>query len=329
MSFLTPFAVNAPKKTVLSISVLLASVFSVTGCKVNDVTQVVDEDVTEDIFVDTPVPGRQSDPAALVGAGLSSLQPAGDDRLDDMTVRNSALNAYHGVDDSNLLLNSDSSKLLLGSNKIMDVVDGSDIGSLWNLAGMQPLNNPVWSNQNPDIIFGTIGLKLISLNISTQEIKVIRDMGKLDGFVSTQGDIDMEGSQTISADDRYIALSDIARGGSKIVVVDISTGERRASLDDIYAHPDFRVIAFGSPEFTMDLGVSLSGEYVIIEGADGHHLFDASLSYIRKLAEHEDIEFALDTEGEDSIVSVCPAKMERLSDGKITSLSVGESGSCG
>lgn len=251
------------------------------------------------------------------------------DTVFDTTFRRVTKDDDRGYYSLRPVFNRDSSKFLLNSRKIKNVIDGSDFGNLWELSGKQSFRNPIWSKVDPDIIYGTIELQFVSLNIVTEEIKVIRDMAALDAFVSTENNIYMDNQQAISGDDEFIVISDIPRGGTKIIVVNIQTGARRAWIKDAYAHPDFTVRIDDGPDYRMNAGISASGKYIVISGAFRNHLFDGKLNYIRKLAKHGHADFAIDTEGSESFISICPAKMERLSDGKITDLLGPDTYACG
>ncbi|CAA6825324.1 MAG: Secreted protein [uncultured Sulfurovum sp.] len=221
------------------------------------------------------------------------------------------------------VFNHDSTKVVLNSNVIRNVNDGSYFGRLWELTGKQSyIQNQMWSKVNPDIIYLTIGLKFMSLNIQTQELKLIRDMGVQDGFVGTN--IYMDNLQSISGNDELVVLTDVTRGGEKIVVVNIQTGERHAIIDDAFSNPYFTVgfnyDGNGNKYYRMNVGISPLGNYIVLHGKYDSHLFDDQFNYIRKLAKHGHSDFMIDTEGSEGIVSVCPAIMERFSDGKITDL---------
>lgn len=219
------------------------------------------------------------------------------------------------------VFNRDSTKFLLNSGKIRKVKDGSLIGDLYTLSGKQSFRNPIWSKVDPDIIFGTIALKFVSLNISNGNIKIIRNLAVKDGFVSNDNTVYMDNKQSIGGDDEYIVLSDVTRGGKTVVVLNIQTGDRYAWIKNIDQLPNFKVRQdTGDHNRRMNAGVSLLKKYVVLGAEDGDHLFDLSLNYIRKLAKHGHADFGIDNEGNEVYVSTGPAKYEVLTTGEIYDL---------
>ncbi len=230
------------------------------------------------------------------------------------------------------VFNRNSDKFLLNSGDIRNTEDGTLFGTLWQLAGNQSFRNPIWSKVDPDIIYGTMNLKFVSLNVVTKDIKLIRDLEAEDGFTSNDnGKLYMDNKQSVSGDDQYVVLSDVTRGGKRIAVIDIQTGERHAFMEDAYAHTDLFTVRQddGDPNARMNVGISPNGDYIILGGEYHEHLFDDKLNYIRKLANHGHADFAIDTDSNEVYVSICPAKYEILSTGEIIDLLGPDSYACG
>lgn len=302
MNFLTA-SVSDASSDKLSMPLILSAAISISGCNVNDVNGVVDEDITDDIFVDVAIPGDSDYRAAL-----SAL---------DLSTRQSAMVTQMRTGHPESLSNLDHNLRLSDSGEIINLADGRVITSLWELSGTQMFRNAIWSRRYADVIFGTIGLKFVSLNIATREINVIRDVGQLDGFVSTGDDIHLDNPWVISAGDQYAVLSDVSRGGKTVIVIDIRSGEKRASIDDVYSHAEYRVIPYGTADFAMDISISSSGDHIIIQGADGYHLFDGELAYISKLVKRGDSDLVSVAGDEVRTASTCrQAEMEQLADGR-------------
>lgn len=229
------------------------------------------------------------------------------------------------------VFNSDSTKYILHSGRIRNVEDGSYFGFPNEMVGNVSFGNPMWSKVNPNILYGTIGLKFVALDIQTRQLKVIRDMEKEDGFTSNDGTIYMDNLQSISGNDQYVALSDVTRGGNKIVVVNIQTGGRHAMINNVYApYTPFKVFQNkGDPNKRMIIGISLLGNFVIIKGVKGFHLFDDKLNYIRLLHKHGHSDFGIDSEGNEVFVSICPAIYEILKTGEVIDLLGSKTYACG
>lgn len=230
------------------------------------------------------------------------------------------------------VFNENSSLYVLNGDKIYTVDDNEFIGHLWYMVGNTGFKNAMWSKVDPEILYGTMGLKLMSLNVIDTTLTVIRDMDAEDGFISDNGKIYMDNKQSISGDDQYVVLSDIPHGGKKIVVVDIQTGERHAWVEDAVAFAatidNFELRDYGSDEPRMNVGISPYGNYIIIGGQNNEILLDDQFNYIRHLANHGHADFAIDTEGNQVYVSICPAKYEILNTGELIDL-MGETYACG
>lgn len=229
------------------------------------------------------------------------------------------------------VFNCDSTKYILQSGTIRNVSDGSSFGVANEMVGDVSFGNPMWSKVNPQILYGTIGLKLVALNIQTRQLNVIRDMQKQDGFTSNDGTIYMDNLQSISGNDQYVVLSDVTRGGNKVVVVDIQTGGRHAMINDVYAPgTPFKVFQnVGDTNKRMIVGISPRGNYIVLGGVRGQHLFDHKLNYIRLLDRHGHHDFGIDSEGNEVLVSVCPAKYEILRTGEVIDLLGPKTFACG
>ena len=214
------------------------------------------------------------------------------------------------------VFNENISMYLLNSGKIYRVDDNSFVGHLWYMVGNTSYKNPIWSKVNPNILYGTMGLKFMSLDVTNNTLTVIRDMGAEDGFVSDNGKIYMDNKQSISGDDQYVILSDIPHGGKTIVAIDIQTGGRHAWVEDAVAFAatidNFDLRDYGSDEPRMNVGISPYGNYIIIGGQNNEILLDDQFNYIRHLPNHGHADYAIDTEGNQVYVSICPAKYEYL-----------------
>ena len=230
------------------------------------------------------------------------------------------------------VFNENSTMYLLNSGKIYRVEDNSFVGHLWYMVGNTAFKNPMWSKVDPEILYGTMGLKFVSLNVVDSTLKVIRDMGAEDGFESWDGKIYMDNKQSISGDDQYVVLSDIPRGGKKIVCVDIQTGERHSWVEDAVewaANIDnFDLRDYGSEEPRMNVGISPYGNYIVVVGQNNEILLDDQFNYIRHLAHHGHADFAIDMYGNQVYVSICPAEYEVFSTGAVFDL-LGQTYACG
>ena len=191
-------------------------------------------------------------------------------------------------------------------------------------------SNATWSKVDPDIIYGTVGLKFVSLNVITQELTVIRDLGALDGFTSNNGRIYMDNFQSIAGNDKYIAISDVPRSGDRIVIVDIQNKSIHSSIDTLQLLDMGITIRHdqGDPNGRMNVGISLSGKYIVMVGGNGLFLFDDMFNLIRQLPPHGHGDFGFDVDGNDVLVSICPALYEVLSTGKVYDL-LGGTYACG
>ncbi len=229
------------------------------------------------------------------------------------------------------VFNENSSMFLLNSGKIYKTETNEYVGRTWYLAGNTSFGNPMWSKVKPTILYGTINLKFVAMDVITGDITVIRDMGVEDGFESDNGRIYMDNKQSISGNDSLIVLSDIPHGGRKIVVVNIQTGERHAWIEDAVAYAaahNFSLRDFGSDEPRMNIGISPSSKYVVL-GGTVEQLLDDKLNWIRSMPEHGHADFAVDMEGNDVYVSICPAKYEILETGEVIDLLGPDSYACG
>ena len=229
------------------------------------------------------------------------------------------------------VFNENSSMFLLNSGKIYKTETNEFVGQTWYLAGNTAFGNPMWSKVNPKILYGTIKLKFVAMDVTTGDVTVIRDMGVEDGFESDNGRIYMDNKQSVSGNDSLVVLSDIPHGGRKIVVVNIQTGERHAWIEDAVAFATengFSLRDFGSNEPRMNIGVSPSSKYIVL-GGTVEQLLDDKLNWIRRMPQHGHADFAIDMEGNDVYVSICPAKYEILETGELIDLLGPDSYACG
>ena len=230
------------------------------------------------------------------------------------------------------VFNENSSMYVLNGDKIYTVEDNEFIGHLWYMVGNTGYKNAMWSKVDPNILYGTMGLKFMSLNVIDTTLTVIRDMAAEDGFVSDNGKIYMDNKQSISGNDQYVILSDVPHGGKTIVVIDIQTGERHAWIEDAVAFAEtidnFDLRDYGSDEPRLNIGISPYGNYIVWGGQHNEILLDDQFNYIRHLANHGHADFAIDTDGKQVYVSICPAKYEILETGELIDL-LGETYACG
>ena len=226
------------------------------------------------------------------------------------------------------VFNRNSTMYIVNWEQIRMVETNAFVGRTSGMAS--GFKNATWSKVDPDIIYGTIGLKFVSLNVTNNEVTVIRDLGALDGFTSTSGSIYMDNQQSIAEADKYMAVTDVPRGGDKIVIVDIQNKSIHSSIDTLQLLELGITIRHdeGDPNPRMNVGISLSGKYIIIGGGNGIFLFDDMFNYIRQLPSHGHGDFGFDIYGNDVLVSICPAKYEVLETGEIFDL-LGGTYACG
>ncbi|MGE0315485.1 MAG: hypothetical protein AB7P21_28035 [Lautropia sp.] len=143
--------------------------------------------------------------------------------------------------------NADGSKLMLALSYPAWILDASNYGS-WRLHDVP--SEPLWSNLDPDAIFGLTGNAFVRYSIASRSTTVLR---VFDGYrqLSIGGG---EGVQ--SDDDRYVALIGRRTGGVDVLVYDRATDAVGTLAFD-------RATA---PNADIDwVGVSPSGRFLVVK----------------------------------------------------------------
>jgi hypothetical protein len=181
--------------------------------------------------------------------------------------------------------NSDGSRLLLGFTSPAPLLDGQT----YRYLRMVTLpTDPVWSNTEPNVIYGTdyTGSKFVSLNVETGRTTVVRSFPGY--WRLTMGD----GEGNLSDDDQYATLHGVRLDGTHDLI-----------LLDLWR--DRTVVRnMGTSVFDWS-GMSHSGDYVIVawkangyEDTQGVVVYNHNLRYVRSvdyIANHGDV--AYDTTG--------------------------------
>src|SRR5690606_34249028 len=108
--------------------------------------------------------------------------------------------------------NADGSRLLL-VNSPVNLLDGKTFAPMGNL----PLpGDAIWSNHDPDVIYGVSGNSFVKLDVSSRKQTTLRTF-------SGYSDIEIGGGEGNSSDDdRYTALIGVRSGGVDVLVYDIA-----------------------------------------------------------------------------------------------------------
>ena len=226
------------------------------------------------------------------------------------------------------VFNSNSTMYIVNWAQIRMVETNEFVGRANQIA--PGFRNATWSKVDPEILYGTINLQFVALNVVTGEVTVIRDLGALDGFTSKTGSLYMDNFQSIAGNDKYMALTDVTRGGDKIVIVDIQNKSIHSAIDTLQLLDLGITIRHdpGDPNARMNVGISLSGKYIVMVGGNGLFLFDDMFNLIRELPPHGHGDFGYDIYGNDVLVSICPAIYEVLETGDVYDL-LGGTYACG
>lgn len=188
--------------------------------------------------------------------------------------------------------NADGSLLLLAFGSPSYLIDGKTFVSL----GPIPVpGDPIWSNHDPDIIYGVSGNAMVKFSVSTRTQSVIRSFAEYSNVFVGGG----EGN--LSNDDRYVALIGQGADGVDVIVYDIVE-------DTVLATKGFT--GYSGPYGDIDLAsVSPSGRYVLVGFTRpnlAYDLFDLkTMSFMRRLVEgqlsHADI--GMTSEGDEALVT--------------------------
>ncbi len=198
--------------------------------------------------------------------------------------------------------NADMSKIMLGFTMLLNADDYTvdvDIES-WYPQGY--FNEGRWSNVDPDIRYFCYHEMFLKVNIATQDIDTLVTLPNYNTM--TVGP--WEGN--ISADDRYVVLTDAAAN--------------QAALYDILNNTILSTYYLGGAGFDW-VSITPSGDYIAVSNnVTGHvELYDHDFNFIRIISTtqpHGD--FAVDTDGNEVFVQVISLSMTRLSDGFTTDL---------
>ncbi len=193
--------------------------------------------------------------------------------------------------------NADMSLIILGNHFLVNANDYTLVKTL------PYLDEPRWSNVDPNIIFFKNGSSFAKIDINTE---VVTNLVSFPDFNNvTIGP--WEGSQ--SADDKYVVITDEDGGATKAVLYNIQTDQIESSMS-----------------FSGDIdwvSITPSGNYIVVNdrGNNNIDVYDLNFNYLRTIgisSQHGD--FGVDSEGNEVWVQVIPLSMSRLSDGKYTRL---------
>jgi hypothetical protein len=191
--------------------------------------------------------------------------------------------------------NSDGTRILLAHENTAYLLDGKSFAFI---KAFTPWSEPVWSNTNPDILYGVASNPggLIEYRVSTNSYRVLQAFPE---FSQTFLGI---GEGNLSNDDRYVAMVGQTVTGADVLVYDIPN--RRIVSRKSFPGP----IAFG---VDIDwVSMSPSGRYVIVAHNNatnrGHDIYDAqTMAFLRRLTPaplaHADIGY--DTSGNEVLVT--------------------------
>ncbi len=227
------------------------------------------------------------------------------------------------------VFNRNSTFYIVNWQQIRIVGTNEFIGRANEIAGGK-FDNATWSKVDPYILYGTMSNNFVALNILTGEVDTIV---VLEGFNTGPRDrLYMDNQQAIAGDDKYIVISDVPTLGQQIAVIDIQNRTILSKIEDAYHDQVFTIRVTDKTEtdssIRMNVGISLKGEYIVLEGGNGTFMYDKYFNYIRKLSDHGHADFGLDEQGRDVLISICPAKYEVLETGEIYDL-LGGTYACG
>lgn len=187
--------------------------------------------------------------------------------------------------------NADGSRLLLVHSPV-NLFDGTDFRPL----GSIPVpGEPVWSNRDPDVIFGVSGNRFVRQHVGTHRQDVLRAFSQY-SRISIGG-----GEGNLSDDDRFVALIGQRENGVDVFVYDIARDR---------AGPARRFDGYTGPWGDIDSAkISPAGDYVVVGmGAreTGYDLYDReSMVFLRRLVDgklsHGDVGWS--SEGDEVLVT--------------------------
>ena len=202
--------------------------------------------------------------------------------------------------------NADGSRLLLVQSPT-ELFDGRSYAPMGSLS--LP-SDPVWSNKDPDVLFGVIGDSFVRIKVSTRTRTTLRRFSEYSRIYIGGG----EGN--VSDDDRRVALIGRRSGGVDVLVYDIAN-------DAVVSIRRFD--GYSGPHGDIDSAViSRSGRYVLlgVKEPRGYDLYDAqNMQFLRRLVDNErshgDIGYTM--EGHEALITSANGRSGissiRLSDG--------------
>ena len=223
--------------------------------------------------------------------------------------------------------NADGSRILVDLTYPNYLVDGSTYKLIKRYDPTKPTRHPpteaIWSNVNPDIMYGISGNSLIKYKVSSTIRTTMHTFSEYNAISIGL----YEGN--VSNDDKYVALWCPKGGRYFTVVYDMQA-------DSVYS--TYEMGPQGQQDYYETFGlnwvcISQTGKYVVIQwqrsgsGRDmGVEVFDNKMNFIRQVTgtvkNAYNIDMGLDVDGNDIVVyqnlSTCDIMTQRLSDGKIT-----------
>lgn len=186
--------------------------------------------------------------------------------------------------------NADGSRLLLVRSPIQ-LLDGRTYEPIGSFS--LP-SDAVWSNTDPDVLFGVIENGFVRVKVSTRTRTTLRTFSEYSRIYIGGG----EGN--VSDDDRRVALIGVRSGGVDVLVYDI---ERNTVVSTR------RFDGYSGPHGDIDsAAISPSGRYVLL-GVDeplGYDLYDAQdMKFLRRLVNnqrsHSDMGYTM--EGHEALIT--------------------------
>jgi len=202
--------------------------------------------------------------------------------------------------------NADGSRLLLVRSPIQ-LLDGRTYEPIGSLS--LP-SDAVWSNKDPDVLFGVVGDSFVRVKVSTRTRTTMRMFPEYSQIYIGGG----EGN--VSDDDRRVVLIGKRSGGVDVLVYDIAN-------DAVVSTRRFN--GYSGPHGDIDSAViSRSGRYVLVGVKEplGYDLYDAqNMQFLRRLVNnqrsHSDIGYTM--EGHEALITSANGRSGinsiRLSDG--------------
>ncbi|MBE0594441.1 MAG: hypothetical protein M9951_06290 [Burkholderiaceae bacterium] len=203
--------------------------------------------------------------------------------------------------------NADGSRLLLVQSPTQ-LFDGRTYEALGKLSVP---GDAVWSNHDPDVMYGVSGNRFVRLKVSTRTQSTLRTFGEYTQVYIGGG----EGN--ISDDDRYVALIGTRSGGVDVLVYDIANDVVVSSR---------RFDGYSGPWGDVDsAAISPSGKYVLVgmtRPGYSYALYDRqTMTFQRTLVDkqlsHADMGYTV--EGDEALVTQASGRSAiysiRLSDG--------------